>query len=246
MQPLSAAQILQAWEIGQGRTSVEQAIALLSVAYPDRSFAQLSQLSIGQRDGELLQLREITFGSQLDGYTECPHCGERLEFQLNVADIRYESPPHPPGQSYETQFDEWKLQFRLPTSQDLSAIADFTDKESAQARLWQRCILQASQQGILVAPEAIPPDAIAQLAADMVLADPQAEVLLPLVCSACQYQWLSMFDIAAFFWTELSAQAQRLLREVHALARFYGWREADILAMSARRRNQYLTLIADG
>jgi hypothetical protein len=55
-----------------------------------------------------------------------------------------------------------------------------------------------------------------------------------------------LFDIVSFFWTELSAQAKRLLREVHTLARGYGWREADILAMSARRRQLYLDLVTDG
>ena len=31
-----------------------------------------------------------------------------------------------------------------------------------------------------------------------------------------------------------------LFDEVHALASCYGWREADILAMSGERRRQYL------
>ena len=42
---------------------------------------------------------------------------------------------------------------------------------------------------------------------------------------------------------ELATQAKRLLREVHFLARAYGWREADILAMSARRRQAYLEMV---
>ena len=36
----------------------------------------------------------------------------------------------------------------------------------------------------------------------------------------------------------------RFLRDVHTLASTYGWREADILALSPWRRQYYLALIA--
>ena len=89
-------------------------------------------------------------------------------------------------------------------------------------------------------------DLPAGVAADLSVAmsehDPQAEVLLDLLCPACEHRWQALFDIVTFFWTELANQAQRLLREVHALARAYGWREADILAMSARRRQFYIEM----
>jgi len=51
------------------------------------------------------------------------------------------------------------------------------------------------------------------------------------------------FDIASFFWAEICVQAKRLLREVHTLARAYGWREMDILSMSPARRQFYLEMV---
>jgi hypothetical protein len=36
-----------------------------------------------------------------------------------------------------------------------------------------------------------------------------------------------------------------MVREVHRMASAYGWREADILAMSAFRRQRYLELIGE-
>ena len=74
------------------------------------------------------------------------------------------------------------------------------------------------------------------LAAQMEECDPLAEIRIDLDCPACGYHWQILFDIASYFWTEISAQAKRLLRDVHTLARAYGWREADILAMSGVRR----------
>ena len=84
---------------------------------------------------------------------------------------------------------------------------------------------------------------LAALAAEMSARDPQAEVLLDLTCPGVRREWQAVFDIAAYFWAELAAEAKRLLREVDALARAYGWREADILALSPRRRQAYLELV---
>ena len=73
--------------------------------------------------------------------------------------------------------------------------------------------------------------------------DPQADVQMDLTCPACGHQWQALFDIESFFWREISAWANRILREVHALASAYGWRESDILSMSTWRRQTYLNLI---
>ena len=74
-------------------------------------------------------------------------------------------------------------------------------------------------------------------------ADPQADVKLGLDCPACGHDWLVTFDILSFLWSEIETWAQRMLRDVHILARSYGWREADILAMSAFRRQCYLEML---
>ena len=38
--------------------------------------------------------------------------------------------------------------------------------------------------------------------------------------------------------------AGRMLLDIHALARAYGWSESDILALPPRRRQAYLELVA--
>ncbi len=81
------------------------------------------------------------------------------------------------------------------------------------------------------------------LAAGLAEADPGAELLLELLCPACGHAWDEALDVASFFWAELDVQARRLLREVHVLARAYAWREADILALSPRRRRLYLEMV---
>jgi hypothetical protein len=246
MRPLSADYILRIWEIGQGLHPIDRALTFLTFACPEKTTDELASLTIGQRDAYLLTLRELTLGSKLEAFTNCPKCGEKLEFQLNVGDIRMSDPNATVLHHHVLQLEEWELQFRLPNSQDLAAIAGCQDVATADSLLLQRCLLQANHHGTPVSYDRLSPVVIDQLAEQMVAADPQAEILLNLNCAACGHQWQSLFDILSFFWTEISAQAKRLLREVHLLARFYGWREADILSMSAFRRQLYLDLVTDG
>jgi hypothetical protein len=44
-------------------------------------------------------------------------------------------------------------------------------------------------------------------------------------------------------WLEITARSQRLILEVHQLARTYGWTEAEILNLSAARRALYLKMV---
>ena len=75
--------------------------------------------------------------------------------------------------------------------------------------------------------------------------DPQGDILLDISCISCGHSWKIVFDIVTFFWTEIDAWAHRILREVHDLAKAYGWREADILAMSPWRRQIYLEMVGE-
>ncbi|HEY9641067.1 MAG TPA: hypothetical protein V6C57_11325 [Coleofasciculaceae cyanobacterium] len=250
MRSLSADQILQIWEIGQSQHPLDRALTLLAFACPGRLPAELAALSLGQRDAYLLTLRELTFGSRLNGFAECPQCAEPLEMSLNVSDIRLIDPDQPQPMAYQLTVAGIELQFRLPNSLDLAAVLQpgrvplDRDVTRVNDRLVERCLLQASQAGQAIAYSDLPPVAIAGLAAEMSVVDPQAEIWLNLICPACNHSWQALFDIVSFFWTELNAQVKRLTQEVCTLARFYGWREADILAMTPMRRQLYLDLVS--
>ena len=96
----------------------------------------------------------------------------------------------------------------------------------------------------MVAVESLPENAIAALATSILERDPLSEVQIDLHCSECGQGWPMILDIVSLFWSEISAHAPRLVQEVHLLARAYGWREADILALSARRRQLYLEMVS--
>ncbi len=244
MRGLSAQELLYTWEVALRAHSVERAITILEMALPEVPRDELLALSVGQRDARLLSIREATFGSRLDGFAECPACQERLEFAFNVSDIRVLPENRTSAkQVQEVSIEGYSLRYRLPDSSDLAQIVCFQDVMVARDLLLQRCVLQACQENVEVEVAALPESVIAILGRHMLESDPQAEVPIDLSCPVCTHNWLVIFDIVPFFWSEICAQAKRLMREVHMLARAYGWNEADILAMSATRRQFYLEMV---
>jgi hypothetical protein len=211
-------------EQGHRRHAVDRALGLLARIHPE---GDVAALPLGCRNAELIDLREDLFGTNLEAFAECPHCGEELELALTTDALRTR---HAMSQ---TELEAGGIRFRLLDSSDLTAAAACGDAETARAVLLERCAGRAD----------LPDDVIERIGAAMEAADPQAETILDVACPACDGMWQLTFDIGAFLYAEVDAEAQRLLREVHALARGYGWSEREILAMSARRRRDYLELL---
>jgi hypothetical protein len=246
MRRLSAHDLLGIWEVGEDQHPLDRALTILAAACPELTRDELAALSIGQRDARLLALRELTYGPRLEGFVECPRCAEGLEFDVSATDLKAEpaTGPDAPGEALELVAGGLQVRFRLPDSRDLASVLGYRDPAAARDLLVRRCVLEASREGDRVEDGELPGEAVAEISRRMAEHDPQAEVLMDFRCPACDHRWQALFDALSFFWTELAAQARRLLREVHTLARAYGWREADILGMSTRRRRFYLEMIS--
>ena len=251
MRAPSAPELLGVWERARAQPITTQALMLLEAASPGASREDLAKLSVGRRDERLFALREVLFGSRLIGLTSCPKCGQQLEIGIESAEI------HVDGEQTENELLSvtsrgYVASFRLPNSDDLNAIAEQgnlrTDETATVRKLLSRCMVELRRNGrkqSLESSRALPPALIEAIVAEMEKADPQANVLLPLDCADCGHRWVSAFDIVSFLWSEIDNWAKRLLREVCTLAAALGWREADILAMSAQRRQLYLQIIGD-
>jgi hypothetical protein len=213
---------------------------LMTAVSPETDSGALAHWNIGRRDHLLLNLRDAMFGAEIHCLTECTHCGEPIELDFRIDDIRV---PHAePGRSYHAAADGYEVRFRLPDSTDLLAL-ESDGPTQAERQLLARCVLDAWTQEGDVEVSALPEAVLSAVSQSMSEADPQAEVLLEVSCPACSRVSPAPFDIVSHLWAELDAWARRLLREVHALAAAYGWSEAEILRMSAARRRAYLDLI---
>lgn len=242
MRALSAAELLEVWEQGSTQPLPERALTLLEAVCPDLESETLARFSIGQRDALLLSARESTFGSRVAAIANCPDCNEQLELRFAIEDIRVSTLTAAPFEPASFSVEDYELQFRLPDSLDLLAISAQADLHAARDVLLERCLLSARRREDETPLSLLPEQVLARMEEEMSRLDAQANVQLALNCPSCHTAWSTAFDILLFFWSELNAWAQRLLTEVHALASRYGWREADILDMSAERRNIYLTL----
>jgi hypothetical protein len=241
MRALSASELLDAWEQGLAQPPARRALTLLAAACPDTPADTLTELSVGQRDACLLTLREWTFGPQLAGLATCPGCGERLELSFGVADVRVNS--ETAAETLSLAVDGYQVRFRLPNSLDLATVAGHEDITAARQALLTQCVLAVHEEDEERPADQLPANVVEAVVDRMAQADPQANVQLDLSCPSCDQRWQAAFDIARFFWNEVDAWAQRVLREVHVLASTYGWREADILALSPWRRQFYLEMI---
>jgi len=241
MRPLSASELIEVWERGVGQSSVERAITLLS-ACAGEPVEGLWALSIGQRDARLATIYERLFGETLDAFAECPQCAERLEYSMSARVLDLTATADRNVEDLALVCGEISLRLRLPNSLDLSAAAACDTVAAARTLLARRCIVQAEEGGNAVPVPTLPDSLVDRIATRLKEADPQAETLINLTCAVCRHQWQVVLDIERFLWVRLAALAKRLLREVHILARAYGWREADILALSAVRRQFYLEM----
>jgi hypothetical protein len=252
MRNVSAADLVSAWEHTLGRPPVEQALVLLSLSAPGDSPEALARLSLGDRDGRLLTLREQLFGPELSGLTRCPQCGQRLDLCFGVDDLRLDVPALPAGPDGELEVaaEGYRVRFRLPNSADVVSAREVADPDAARQHVLDRCIRSIEVPGESPAPHTsqtpLPAPVADAVVARMSEADPQADIRLEVACPDCRHQWVAGFDIAAYLVRELHDWAVHLLQDVHTLARAYGWREADILAMSTARRQAYLQLVSQG
>ncbi|MCS6828022.1 MAG: hypothetical protein NZ553_15520 [Caldilinea sp.] len=234
MQLLSFAELLTVWEENWRRPPLWQGLALLAAACPEETTESLMQEPLGRFNARLWTFRLWCFGSPLTAVTDCLGCGEKVEVTLDVASLCAGAEAQSAVEWQEIATDAGAVRFRLPALSDLLAAGEAASFEEATQRLIQRCVEPSS---------ALSGDVLAILSTKMEEADPLALLELHGQCPQCGQAWMGFLDAASFVWGELRTWAERTLQEVHLLARAYGWREQEILALSPTRRQAYLRMI---
>ena len=236
MQSLSQADCLALWESGRALHPLDRGLLAVHAAFPESRTESIPDWPLGRRNRALAELHCASFDRWLRGWTACEQCAERLEFQVD-------------GQALMASGEERACvpiayagsEFRLPTSRDLAAIAEESDPSAAALRLLRQCRIasnssEASDEGWSEAELEV-------IGERMAAADPLAEILLHFDCPVCGCAFDESLDLTAFLWAEMESRAKRLLLDVHELATAYGWSEAEILSLSAARRNAYLEMV---
>jgi hypothetical protein len=234
----SAETVLELWERASACRPEDRALVLLASVVGDTA---PGAMTVGECEDRLLALHEALFGSQLHGFAHCPSCGEALELGLTIAELRAAAAS--PVDAAILECEDYQVEYRILTGADLADAARCQSLSEARTLLLERAIVSATRHGRHIRRSRLPRLIVERLAQRLAECDPRAEALLHLNCPQCRHEWTVLLDASVFVWTKLRARAQRLLHDVHTLAMAYGWHEAEIVAMSSRRREAYLALV---
>lgn len=223
---------------------IEKSLRLLSVAC-GTNLSAMADLSIGERDTRLLQLREWMFGSRLQNTAYCPKCSTPVEWETDLKTILHlqNLPPEGPSKEYNLQVDGFTLRFRLLNSNDLLRAASDHAYQANPKKLLSECILEVQHEQQNYGVEALPDTVLEALNKRIDEEDPQADIQMIVNCPACSYNWEAPFDIMSYLWIEVDNWSKHILQEVYVLARAFGWSEHNILSMSTQRRQLYLEML---
>jgi hypothetical protein len=245
--PPTATDLLLAWEWGSQARAAERGLLLLTTVLADTSVERVASMSIGERDLHLLSAHGMLFGPKLDCVVGCPECATALELPIAIDELLSgAAQADPPAREGEVSAAGWVVRFRSITMHDLVDATAAADPVQGRATLLQRAVEAtvrpdgSATDGLPA--EGLPTEVEAALMEAMERLEPVAPLDFELQCPECTHTWTAPFDIAGFLWAEIDGWAQRTLREVHALASAYGWREPDILALSPWRRAAYLRM----
>ena len=239
--PVAPISLLETWERAQPLPAPARPLALLALAEGSAEPEDLARLALGARDAELLRLRRQLFGGHMSCTTVCPKCAAHLQLDLSADDFLGQAGGTAVG-LHRLERDGYVIEFRALNSTDVAALAP-SEAEEIEKCILARCVIEARGPAGRVDPQQIPPALAELLAQELERRDPLAAIWLDLECGQCGHAWPSLFDIASLLWIEIDRWASALLREVHQLARAYGWSERDVLGMSPARRHSYLRMI---
>lgn len=231
--------LLDLCDAGEASTPMERAVLLLRAAFDGDTTVE--QWTLGQVNARLLELRSLLFGRDLECLANCPRCDAVAATQIDVAEMASASlSPDAPASAGELALGDSRIAVRLPTASDLiaSGRAAHANGSRLVAQLLDRAALDDGHAADAAA------DLVDAVARHVARADPLAHIELVVSCPACAHLWTVPFYVIDILWTEICALAQRLIHEVSQLAYAFGWREAEILRMSARRRQRYLEALS--
>lgn len=229
--------LLALWERGLDAPSWARGDALV------RDGHDLPARALGVRNAKLMALHAQLFGRELPLLSHCPACRTAVEFTADCTALAGHASAADSDATHLFEVNEHCIEFRLARSADLAAAPAEPSDEFARHVL-ERCVLSCTSKGESVDVRELPLAILDALSRRMEALDPSAALSFDVTCPQCAMRWDARLDIAAAVWQKVHAAAERVLLDVDALARAYGWTESEVLRLTPARRSAYLQLIA--
>ncbi len=237
--PPNTAALLGLWEAACSAPPAQRSTALLHAAGgPPVS-------SMGASNAQLVGLHAHWFGPHIALVSHCPACAGAAEFSVDAPTLATQLAPAGQDTQHCVQLLGYEVRFRLPTPDDTTAVAAAAPDPAAFAReLLALCITRSTQGDVAWPTLKLPDEVLDAVSQRMEALDPGAVVSFALDCPQCTTAWLAPLDVGDLLWRKVRDAVERLLLDVDALARAYGWSEPEVLALSPLRRAAYVQMAA--
>lgn len=218
-------------QVPRGRLGASRLLRALSMGED----SLVDELPLYLRDRLVAELYLACFGPSVEAQVLCRHCGEPVGFQFDLPAFMSEVATVASLASLGlVQREDGFLEgeggaVRLPTLEDERAVAHL-EEQAAIAWMRARCLRPGdSNEDVL---------------------DAWLEKLGPFVagsfdvrCSQCSESSEVVFDVCAFLIDALASERALVLREIHWLARYYGWSLSELMALPRSQRRQLVELV---
>jgi hypothetical protein len=231
--------LLRLWQHGLAYRGSARADALLQEWRDEPAGAR----TLGERNIRLLELHARLFGPEFELLSQCPSCGAGAQFSGDCGALGAHASSGAAA-AHRLEIDRYAIDFRLPDGQDLAEASRSETENDFVAALLERCVLACVRDGERAAVRDLPEPILDALSREIETLDPAARLSFAVQCPQCSTAWNADLDVGQMVWTKVQAAAERLLLDIDALARTYGWTESDVLALDPVRRAAYLQLAA--
>ena len=186
-------------------------------------------LPLGERIALLLTILEAGDASDLELVLDCAACAERIEVALPLrALVEHQRAARP---EVEARRDGRTIRLRRPTGEDLQRWS--TELRSGDTAAFVQALIVDGEREL---------DAewLTVIEAALADSDPLVDFKVVTRCPACDAPHEADVDLQPLICRRLKGAQSTLLDEIHRLALAYHWSEAELVAMPAGRRGQYL------
>lgn len=242
----------QALAAGVGALAATELLDRLLIAQPGTTIqpGDAWRLAVCDRDRLLAALYVLHFGDRIESHIRCTGCGEGIELSFSLADLvaSLTSEREHAGLRGPDELGYFDLElagaprFRLPTSADQRAVIGL-GAEQARLAMLRRCLAD-DESGASKTTSDLDPATLECIEQAMAAAGPILDHPLAITCHACARAQTVRFDIQSFLLRALEHERRYLLREIHYLARGYGWSLTEILGLTRADRRRFVELIA--
>jgi len=205
--------------------------------------AALETLSVGERLAMLIKIVQAGGVDFLVAKLTCnaPECVQTFELEIDLSALCSMHHQARQVESIEVDLGGKRVLLRRPTAkdQDQWRLRDYPDSQLAAEQMLRSLVVESEVD--LISP--IPVTIVDAIEEAMQKVDPLMAPNVECECPHCGHWQEQRLDTGGLLLRSLQEIQTGMIEAIHLLAKSYHWSEDQILALSAKRRGQYLNLI---